>query len=53
MVTPQALLGLGLALPLLAIGGYVAWLAQRVDDLESRTPDGPGPRDSDEEGPQG
>lgn len=42
MVSPQVLLGLGVALPLLAIAGYVAWLGRRVADLEEQV-DATGP----------
>lgn len=35
-MSPQVLLGLGVGLPLLAIGGYLAWLSRRVDELEER-----------------
>jgi hypothetical protein len=48
MVSPQLLLGLGLALPLVAIGGYVAWLGQRVTELEERVEEDAGPATRDE-----
>jgi hypothetical protein len=34
------LLGIGVAFPLVAIGGYVVWLAQRVDEIEERAGEG-------------
>lgn len=36
MVSPQLLLGVGLAIPLLLIGLYVAWLTFRLEHLEDR-----------------
>ena len=51
-MSPQALLAAGIAIPLLAMAGYLAWLARRVRRLERRVGE-PDPRDSGDEPDRG
>jgi hypothetical protein len=49
MVSPETLLGIGVAIPVSLIGGYVAWVGRRVERLETER-DGRPPRERDDAG---